>query len=156
MPTCHWRYRGAAQKPWDNRCSCPTYPRESGHPSWELQSWRVGDWDSCGCGVWTHWFRRTVIIIILLFFFSPPPLYLSQENKRTAKVDVSVCLINRHVIKGYVEMAVYLHAFLTSTLGGDEWSASCPWRCTSQYSFWPQATPVVTLCRNRNLSGICH
>jgi len=56
-------------------------------------------------------------IALLLFSTSSVP---KPRNKRTAKVDVSVCLIKRHVIKGYVEMGVYLHAFLTSTLGGDE------------------------------------
>jgi hypothetical protein len=33
-------------------------------------------------------------------------------------------------MKAYGEVEVYFHAFLTSALDGDEWSASRPWRFT--------------------------
>ena len=39
---------------------------------------------------------------------------------------VTSCLIKTHVMKPYVEVEVYFHAFLTSALDGSQCSASVP------------------------------
>jgi hypothetical protein len=41
-------------------------------------------------------------------------------------IKLSLCLIKHHAIKIYVEVEVWLHAFLTSVLDGGDWSASHP------------------------------
>jgi hypothetical protein len=50
------------------------------------------------------------------------------------KVKLSLCLIKRHAMKAYWRVDVWLHAFLTSTLDGGEWSASLPGRFSPRES----------------------
>jgi hypothetical protein len=44
---------------------------------------------------------------------------------------MSLCLTKHHEVKMYWGMKIYLHAFLTSALDGDKWSASRPGRFTA-------------------------
>jgi hypothetical protein len=46
------------------------------------------------------------------------------------KVKLSLCLTKYHAVKVYEGVVVQLHAFLTSAVDGDEWSASRPGRFT--------------------------
>jgi hypothetical protein len=54
---------------------------------------------------------------------------LRQRQKPKAKL--SLCLAKHHAMKTYWGLEVQLHAFLTSALKGDEWSASRPGRLTT-------------------------
>jgi hypothetical protein len=46
------------------------------------------------------------------------------------KVKLFLCLTKHHAMGTIVAVGLYLHAFLTSALGGGEWSASRPGRFT--------------------------
>jgi len=50
---------------------------------------------------------------------------LFRDIKGKGKV-VPVFLTEHHAIKAYRGVGVYIHAFLTSSLNGGEWSASRP------------------------------
>jgi hypothetical protein len=50
------------------------------------------------------------------------------QDKAQFKVKLSLRLINYHAMKTWCGVKVWLHAFLTSALDGDECSASYPGR----------------------------
>jgi hypothetical protein len=53
-----------------------------------------------------------------------------QWNLLKVNTKLSLCLIKHHVMKTYWGVDVQLHSFITSALGGGEWSASHPGRFT--------------------------
>jgi hypothetical protein len=60
-----------------------------------------------------------------------PLLNLWFRRYQTTETKVPLCFIKHHPIKMYGEMYVWLHAFITSVLGWDEWQTSCRGRSTS-------------------------
>ena len=64
----------------------------------------------------------------------------------------SPCLVKHHSVKAYKGMEIQHHAFLTSALDSDPWSASgCGWFTpeerasvpTEKESGWAQSSPVL-------------
>lgn len=49
-----------------------------------------------------------------------------RKPRGVIKEALSLCLITHHTVKVYGGVEVYLHAFVTSELGGGPWSASPP------------------------------
>jgi hypothetical protein len=61
-----------------------------------------------------------------------------------AEVKLSQVLIKHHTMKMYMGVEVYLHFFLTTTVDGDEWSASrllgnVPWYASDRRLGGPQS-----------------
>lgn len=76
--------------------------------------------------LWGNRVRRTDECLVIMH---KGTLYRSTCNHPTISTK-SLCLIKQQNMKTYGEEKVWLFAFLTSALGGHEWSASRPGRYT--------------------------
>jgi hypothetical protein len=63
-----------------------------------------------------------------------------REDKSKVKAKLYLCLTKHHAMKTYWGMEVQRHRFLTSELGGGEWSASRTGRFTSEERAPPPGT----------------
>jgi hypothetical protein len=74
---------------------------------------------SCLCAKW-HSCKQVIAINTKILNC------ILKYEKRETEVKLSLCLIKHHSMKAYGRVDVWLHAFLTPTWGGGEWSASLP------------------------------